>query len=191
MDSTTVAQCVRDAQRGDPLAREALAGHWAPLALAWCARMGGPRVDAEDAAHDALIVALQRVGTLHSAEKADAWLYGIVRRTLAWHRRKAWLGRWLPWGDGDSPDPGADPFGSVQRDAAAVRVRDLLERLPDAQREVLVLCVVEERTVAEVALLIGVPEGTVKSRLRLARERCRALSHADDLADAIPEVMSW
>ncbi len=54
-------------------------------------------------------------------------------------------------------------------------VRAGLETLSAAQREVLVLCDLEGHTQAEVAVLIGVPLGTVKSRLLRARSRFRAV----------------
>ncbi len=47
----------------------------------------------------------------------------------------------------------------------------MLDDLSDAHREVLLLCEIEERSDVEVADLLGVPIGTVKSRLRRARER--------------------
>ena len=59
----------------------------------------------------------------------------------------------------------------------------MLEGMTENQREVLVLCDVEERTDEEVAALLGVPSGTVKSRLRLARASFRqgCARHAIDV----------
>ncbi len=48
--------------------------------------------------------------------------------------------------------------------------------MPRHHREVLVLCELEERSAADVGLLLGVPTGTVKSRLRLAKEAFRAVA---------------
>ena len=124
--------------------------------------------------------------TFGTAAKAEAWLYGIVRRTLAWHRRKSWWARWLP-GTSEPASSRPDAFADAARSQAARRVAALLDALPEAQREVLVLCVVEERTTVEAAALLGVPEGTIKSRLRLARERVRAMPDAADLAEMAEE----
>ena len=74
-----------------------------------------------------------------------------------------------------------DTHAEVKDGSCTVRLSALLEnrvleKLPANQREALVLCVVEERSASEVAELLGVPTGTVKSRLRLARERFRTLA---------------
>jgi hypothetical protein len=57
------------------------------------------------------------------------------------------------------------PGGHLERARLAERIDRALESLPTAHREVLVLCYLEERPLAEAAALLGVPEGTVKSRL--------------------------
>jgi len=177
---------VRAAQRGDEAAQMRVVEQWAAKALAWCRRLGGPTIDAEDAAHDALITAIRRLPTLDDPARAEAWLYGIVRRTLAWHRRRSWWARWLP-GTSEAASSRPDAFADAARSQAARRVAALLDALPEAQREVLVVCVVEERTTVEAAALLGVPEGTIKSRLRLARERVRAMPDAAALAADLAE----
>jgi len=65
-------------------------------------------------------------------------------------------------------------------------VQELLEHLPAAQREALILCDLEERTAAEAAELVGVSVGTIKSRLRLGRKRFRRLAVQRDLATLLP-----
>jgi RNA polymerase sigma-70 factor (ECF subfamily) len=170
MDPTDPTTLVEEARRGQPGAAEALVDRWLPEVLAWCARLGGPGVDPEDAAHDVFVVVLTRLDTLRKPASFPSWIFGITRRVLVKHRRRSWFKRWM--GDAEevasaSPDP-------LDRHADAEtmrRVRAALETLPAAQREVLVLCDLEERTAVEAARLLGVPVGTVKSRLRLGRER--------------------
>jgi DNA-directed RNA polymerase specialized sigma24 family protein len=136
-----------------------------PCVLGWCTRMGGPSVDAEDAAHDVCLVVLERLATLRDPQALPSWLYQITRKVLASHRRRA---RWASW----SPLSllGSLVSAPVVDDLAGAGLR-LLDALPDEQREVLVLCGVEERTCEEAAQLLDLPVGTVKSRLRLARAR--------------------
>lgn len=61
------------------------------------------------------------------------------------------------------------------------RLTVAMARLPDDQREALRLAYVEGRTFKEVARLLGIPEGTAKSRVRLALARVRASAAANDL----------
>jgi RNA polymerase sigma-70 factor (ECF subfamily) len=78
-----------------------------------------------------------------------------------------------------APAPAASPDDEAERRRLADALARALDALPLEQRLAFVLCEVEERTSAEVALIVGAPEGTVRSRLRLARERLRALLAAE------------
>lgn len=162
---------IRAAQRGDLVAQQALFERWLPTVMCWTARLGGPRVDAEDAAQDVLFRAFQRLHTLRDPTAFDAWLFGMTRRVLAWHRRRVWLSRWVPDALQDPVDDRGGPEQQATRQQTARLVQRILEKLPTAQREVVVLCYIEERTTAEAAHLLGISQGTVKSRLRLGRER--------------------
>lgn len=150
-----------------------------PTVLRWCARLGGPHVDAEDAAQDVLELAVRKLPGLRDEQALEAWLFGITRRVLAAHRRRVWWKRWTGAVSPQRADEGPDPEHLTARRRRAAQLRHWLERLPPAQREVVVLCGLEERSRAEVALLIGIPEGTVKSRYRLGMARLRQLAHRD------------
>jgi RNA polymerase sigma factor (sigma-70 family) len=154
--------------RHAPTARDQLDA-WLPTVLRWCVRLGGPRVDAEDAAHDVLVTAMLRIDDLRDPAAIGAWLFGITRRTLAAHRRRAWARHWLPGWFADPVDPARGPLGEAEHGEVARRVAAVLAELPAELREVLVLCEVEERSDDEAAALIGIPTGTAKSRLRRAR----------------------
>lgn len=155
---------------------EALLDASASTVLGWCRRLGGPKVDAEDAAQDVLLTAWKRFDSLREVEAFEAWLYGITRRVLAGHRRRAWVRRWSAAVLPEAVDPGRSPREEAELSEISAEVQRILEALPAAQREVLVLSDVEERTDAEVAAILGIPSGTVKSRLRLARGRFRRLA---------------
>lgn len=173
-------------QRGDPAAQERLLDHWLPVVVRWCARLGGPRVDPEDAAQDVFLVVLRRIEHVYDAERFPAWLFGITRRTLARHRRRAWFRRWVPGARIDAPDPQPGPARLVDVSETSRAVQDLLETLPAPEREVLVLCLLEERTDREAADLLDIPAGTVKSRLRRARQRFLVEARARGLEPSLP-----
>ncbi len=147
-----------------------------PTVARWCARLGGPRVDPEDAAQDVMATAVRKYPSLRDPTQLEPWLYGITRRVLAAHRRRVWWSRWLPGAPIDRPDPSQSPERDAIAQERARRLQEWLERLPAEQREVVVLCALEERSSPEVAALLGLPTGTVKSRLRLAMARLRSLA---------------
>jgi RNA polymerase sigma-70 factor (ECF subfamily) len=169
--SLPTPELVRLARVGDPMDVDRLARAWLPHVYRWCHRLGGPGFDAEDAAHEVLVTMCRRLDTLADDEAFPSWLFGITRRTLANHRKRAWWRRWLPAvtvEDRASTEP--DPEASADRIWATKRVWGALASLSEAHREVLVLVELEERSASEAAALLAIPIGTVKSRLRVARE---------------------
>lgn len=175
------------AQRGESDARTALIEQWLPVVIGWCTRLGGPRVDAEEAAHDVLMVMLRRVDQVYDADRFAAWLFGITRRTVAQHRRRAWYRRWVPGASIDRADHADGPARLYDVSETASAVQDLLEKLPIMEREVLVLCLLEERTDREVSLMLDIPVGTVKSRLHRARDHFMRLARGRGLAPTLAE----
>ncbi|MEM6931473.1 MAG: RNA polymerase sigma factor, partial [Myxococcota bacterium] len=168
------------AMAGDDDAIDAVAETWLPQVYAWCHRLGGPRVDPEDAAHEVLIIMCRRIRKVRSVSQFPAWLFGISRRVIANHRRRAWVRRWVPGASLErEEDRRWSPLRTVDAAQTADAVWSALEGLPAAHREVLVLIDLEERTGPEVSELIGIPVGTVKSRLRVARKAFREAMRAE------------
>ena len=161
------------ARAGRAGAAEELLRAWAPVVLGWCNRLGGPKVNPEDAAQDVLMKVLTHLHTIRQPERFAGWLFQVTRSVVRQHRRAAWVRGWVPGLQVEMVDEGSDPLAWCAEEQTARRVQSALERLPDAQREVVVLCDLEERPAVEVAALLGIPAGTVKSRLRLGRERFR------------------
>lgn len=176
-----------DAARRDPAALDRLLSRWLPLVLGWCARLAGPDVDAEDLAHDVCLKVIDRIGRLRDPVAFPAWLYRITRDTVRKQRERRT--RWfrLQW---QLPRIGSVQPPDDDRALGKVVLR-LLQRLPEEQREVVVLCHVEERSRDEAAKLLGIPVGTVKSRLRLGTARFRALAIDTGLADELREASGW
>lgn len=156
---------------GDSHARDRFVELWAADVLRWCSRLGGPGIDAEDATHDVFERALAKLHTMRDPRALPGWLYQLTRRTVGDHRRQAWLSRWIPGANTDRASPRPSPEAAVADDDLARKVHEAIDALPVRLREVLVLCEIEERNAIEVADLVGVPLGTVKSRLRDARAR--------------------
>lgn len=157
----------------------------APVVHQWCRRLARRGVDPEAVAQEVLLVLHRRRGELREGGSMQAWAWGVTVRTLAAEGRRVWLRRWIP---GPVPEGRVEAAAAeeLERHQLAGQVRRVLDELSDAQRQVIVLCDVESRPRAEVAELLGVPEGTLKSRLRLAREAFRRVARRHGLD--VPEV---
>ncbi|HEY1322946.1 MAG TPA: RNA polymerase sigma factor [Streptosporangiaceae bacterium] len=154
---------VRLAQRGDPLAMDALLTELAPWVGRVCCAIALDR--GEDAMQETLITVLRNLPTLREPKALRAWVRRIaVRESL----RLVSDHRAVPVPD--LPEPPELPADDLD---TALDVRQTLERLSPAQRAVLVLRHLEDLSEEETAQLLGVPEGTVKSRLHRAQRSFR------------------
>src|ERR1700682_856464 len=129
--------------------------------------------DAEDVVQDAYVRALRFFSSLRG-EDARAWLLTIVRNT--WYgrfpRRAGGTVMTVVEEDGDNRADGSlDPEAQLIQHQTVEHVRRALETLPTDFREVLVLRELEGLSYKEIAAIVGIPVGTVMSRLARARER--------------------
>ena len=130
------------------------------------------REDAEDVAQEAFARAYRRFLQLRDREKFRAWLVRMTWR-LALDRQRAdrrRAARELAVESGPEPMAADDPAVTRER---AERLWAAIEALPEKLRLTIVLAGIDGHDVREVAALLRLPEGTVKSRLFLARKRLR------------------
>jgi RNA polymerase sigma-70 factor (ECF subfamily) len=173
--ASAAAGLLQRCQAGDQSAwRELFHAHAAQI-YRWGVLLGLNSADAEDAAQEVLATAARRIHRCRAEEALPAWLYQITRRIAANYRRRRWL-RGLVGGDDDSQLVAAFVHETRAAIEAELDLRRLLRRLPRAQAEVLLLVEIEGFTRHEVARMLGLPPGTVASRLRLARRALRGLS---------------
>jgi len=138
-----------------------------PAVHAYLARRTG-RQHADDLLGEVWLRAFRGRGSYdHRWPDARPWLYGIARNVLRAHWRSA--GR----SDGANvetmaPDPWPDADSRLDAAAMLDSLRGVLATLSDAEREVLFLVTWEQLTPAEVALVLGIPQGTARSRLHRA-----------------------
>ncbi|RQW99427.1 RNA polymerase subunit sigma-70 [Micromonospora inaquosa] len=145
---------------------------------AFCARRTGSIDAADDLVSIVFLEAWRRRGEVELVDgNALPWLYGIARRTIQhrWrtavrHRRA--LERLAP--ASATPDHAEEVAGRLDDERHLARLRAALERLRPPDRDVLLLCVWQGLTYAEAAVALGVPVGTVRSRLSRARSRLDA-----------------
>jgi RNA polymerase sigma-70 factor (ECF subfamily) len=143
-------------------------------------RMGIPRSDLEDVFQDVFVIAHKRLHTYNPDAKLSAWLYGICLRSVAAHRRRAFRRRERADGaDAHVARPGTEhwhaqveaPDERVQELERHATLNQLLDSLDPDHRMVVVMFEVEDHSCQYIAELIGVPVGTVHSRLHSARRK--------------------
>jgi RNA polymerase sigma factor (sigma-70 family) len=169
----TDAQLVeRFVARRDEAAFELLLWRHGPMVLGVCRRLLRKGHDVEDAFQATFLALVREAGSLRRRDSVAGWLYSVAYRvTLKLKasesrraRREAQGADLLP--ARPTPDP-------AWRDVRAA-LDDEVSRLPERYRVPFVLCCLEGRTREEAARQLGLPSGTVSSRLAWARRRLRA-----------------
>lgn len=153
---------------------------------------------AEDLVQETFVRAVQSAADFKHESKFSTWIYSIARNLCLDQLRKNALRNHPSLdesrrGDPEGPTLGealADSRADVERDAGVPtmqqRIALAVEQLPEDQREVFLLREIAALPFKEIAAMIGVPENTVKSRMRYALERLQAkLSDYEDEAKAL------
>lgn len=168
---------VRLAQAGDREAFGRLVERYMRRAYFAALSLVGSREDALDLSQEAFVRAYRSRGTIDPERPFYAWLYQILRRLcfnfLRDRRtRRQTLEASASWLADDAADrSGPDPAEALAREERRRLVAAAIEGLPAREREVLALKEFEGLTYKEIASLVGVPIGTVMSRLYAARQR--------------------
>jgi RNA polymerase sigma-70 factor (ECF subfamily) len=135
-------------------------------------RLGVRDSDLEDLLQEVFVVVHQRQDTFDQEAPMRPWLFGICRKVAAAHRRLAQVRREQPHAavpEMTAEGPDDDPeHGARVREGRAMLDRILNELDCDA-RVVFVMFEIEELPLKEIAATLGIPRGTVSSRLRAAR----------------------
>ncbi|MEZ5318934.1 MAG: sigma-70 family RNA polymerase sigma factor [Vicinamibacterales bacterium] len=169
------------AQLGEREAFDALVRRWHPPLWQYARRLTGRDEAAADAVQDVWMRVLRGLGRLREAARFRPWLFGIARRVLMDRLREKYRDAGVvaieTVDEGGLPpaDEGSDPAEDLDRVELTGRLHDALAALPVVEREVIVLFYLRELPVGELAEVIGVPPGTVKSRLFRARRELRRL----------------
>ncbi len=154
---------------------------------------------AEEVVQDAFVRLVQNAGDFKHEARFSTWMFTIVRNLCIDQIRKQSLRRHPSLeepkraGEGEGPTLGeqtADSKANVERTAVSIEIRERLmqavDALPDEQREVFLMREVSNLPFKEIAEIVGIPENTVKSRMRYALERLQAaLSEYEEYARAL------
>jgi RNA polymerase sigma-70 factor (ECF subfamily) len=143
--------------------------------FALCLHLTGSRTEAEDAVQECFLSVYQAIGGFRGEARLATWVYRIaVRSALSVKARRRANHASLDEA-ASTPSPGDDPEAQAATRQDVRRFLDALARLPEEHRVVLSLFAVEGLDHAQIAEIVGVPPGTVWSRLHHARKRLGAL----------------
>ncbi len=153
---------------------------------------------AEDVVQEAFVRVVQNAAEFKHEARFTTWVYTITRNLCIDQMRKRALRRHASLddakgADSDGPTLGeqtADKKANVEREATGdelkLRIAQAVDELPDDQREVFLMREISNLPFKEIADITGVPENTVKSRMRYALERLQAaLSEYEEYARAL------
>jgi len=182
------SEALERARQGDHAAFRVLVERYEGRALVLARRILRDDERARDAVQDAFLKAYEALSQFEGRSAFYTWFYRVVyNRCLdlkrqSRHRPQARLPEdplqaEALLGSGAEEGVGSSPYASPERARGQSELRsvvaDALDCLPDGAREILVLREVEDLSYAEIAKLLGIPKGTVMSRLFHARRRLR------------------
>jgi RNA polymerase sigma-70 factor (ECF subfamily) len=177
---TEVAGDVLAVQRGDRDAFGPLMSRYQNRLYRYLLRWVRDPAAAEDLFQQTWMRVIENIHRFNPQRNFDAWLFAVARNLVIDHLRRRWPGSLdEPVGDGlslaeclSTDAPGA--LEQVLRSERAEQVQQILEAQPPVYREILSLRFEEEMKLEDIAEVLGIPLGTVKSRLGRALEHLRA-----------------
>ena len=179
------ADLVAALQAGDDDAFEQLVRRYGGRMLAVAERFVGKGDEARDVVQDAFLSAFRAIDRFEGSARLATWLHRItvnaalMRLRSRRRRPEESLDDLLPQFEADghrtSPRGPWQPLATLERAELRTLVRERIDELPESYRTVLLLRDIEELETGEVADLLGVNTGTVKTRLHRARLALRSL----------------
>jgi RNA polymerase sigma-70 factor (ECF subfamily) len=188
------AELIRRARHNDVWAADQLMRRYQNKVYGIAYRLCGfDPEEARDTAQDVFLQVFRNLSQFEGRSRFSTWLYRVAINACldAKRRRRRWVDMILPWrarktDEEDAADPletvaapedGTDPISSVSSAELKRDVMKALRRLSEHQRTVFQLKVFQEMSIAEIAEVTGLAEGTVKSHLFRATQSVRAQLH--------------
>lgn len=141
----------------------------------FCMHLTKEKMSADDLYQDTFLEATKKLDAIRYEDNPKSYLLSIAIRL--WHnrvRKRAWRNRIVPQNSDTEPEQakcdGSDMSESIVADEEKRMLWNAIDRLEDRYRIPLLLYYMEEQSVAAIAKLLAIPEGTVKSRLHKARK---------------------
>lgn len=180
------ARIVQQVKNGNIEAFEALVKAYEKRVYNIALKMLGNPEDAEDAAQEAFIKAYMSIGTFRGDSRFSVWLYRLTNNCCIdlLRKRRDKMSLSVTGADGetvelDIPDERSGPEDEVIKKELRLSVREGLEKLPEEYRRILVLREIGAQSYAEIAEILDIDIGTVKSRIFRARKKLLELLRSD------------
>ncbi|HEY4177789.1 MAG TPA: sigma-70 family RNA polymerase sigma factor [Kofleriaceae bacterium] len=161
------AELLEASRRGEHAAFGSIVERYQNVVSAVSYSRTGDRALSEDVAQDTFLAAWRQLGQLRDATRLRSWLCGIARNLSAKARKRT--AREVASDTVDEPAQG-DPFDALSTAQSEHLVGDALGRVPEKYRDVLVLYYREQRSIAEVADMLGITEANATQRLARGRQ---------------------
>jgi RNA polymerase sigma-70 factor, ECF subfamily len=178
MQATSDEALISRIATGDRLAMQALYARHHVRVYRFVVRLVANTTVAEDLISEVFLDVWRQAGTFEARSAASTWLLAIARfKALSAMRRK-------PEEELDEnmagaiEDPADDPETTVQKKNKSEILRKCLTALSEDHREIIDLVYYHEKSVEEVAGIVGIPEATVKTRMFYARKKLSELLKA-------------
>ena len=137
--------------------------------------------EARDASQEAFFKAYRSLRTFKQGAKFSTWIFAITYHACCdrLNRRKRYSNEEMP----DRADPGPGPESQAIALDQARRLHDAIEALPEKYRTVITLYHLQGKQYEEIAQVLGLPMGTVKTHLFRAKEQLRKILGAEEVAE--------
>ncbi|NNE58829.1 MAG: sigma-70 family RNA polymerase sigma factor [Hellea sp.] len=168
------------ARAGDKAAFGKLAARWQSKLMAHAYRLLGDIESARDVVQDGWSDIVKNLKRLDDTAAFPAWAYRIISRRAADNIRKKQRTRKINQAYAAEPRESNSAEYPIDIDADSSPLRRAIAGLPSKQRAAIALFYLEEFSVAETAVALSVPAGTVKTRLMKARQSLRAILEGEN-----------
>ncbi len=175
-------------RRGDARAFEVVIDELHRPVYRFILRMCGDVSVSEDLTQETFLAVWQSVGSFQGRSRFKTWVFGIAYRQFLRHRDKKVL-QTVPLDDGRDEGGGEDPSAAACRTDEQHRVREAVYGLPDLYREAVCMVHLDGLSYREAAEALGIPAGTLKSRMSSAFQFLRKVlggSFTENVNDGTP-----
>ena len=188
MQTDTDGKLISQLQQGDLEALGGLFDRHQRMVYRTALAITGEQEAAADLLQDVFLRLHRFVHRVDTSRPLEPWLYRVtVNQACTWVKRRRWMRPIEEIGDWLVGDNSISPATQVEMKEIWRQVERALARLPLLHRTVIVLYYINELSVTEIAEILEIPTGTVKSRLHYGRQALRAELKIHE--EKIPEVL--